>query len=242
MTRSFVRRLYRPRFSNFCLAALLVTLVSGETLRSSGEDEILVGHSATGKLKVEVGFDLLRIEASVFPGLPGYATGDMGFHSAPLDEPANDFFQLSPGADFRWMLLSKDPGMEVLNDHGSAYMTNGESFFVGQAPFDTHPLWNILNGLAGQIYSLTLKVRDLNGVYSESDPVLLEFTPDPPVLTITNSSPGQVTISWTPNTPGFLLQSAPGLTPAFWTNAPTGSTNPITLPASALVRFYRVRR
>jgi hypothetical protein len=58
-------------------------------------------------------------------------------------------------------------------------MAVGDNFFVGSAPFDTHPIWNLVNGTPGQSYSLTLKMRDLNGVYSDSAPFSLDFTAIP---------------------------------------------------------------
>jgi hypothetical protein len=215
-------------------------------LTSSGlpvlaEEEIHVGRNMSGQLKVEVGFSLLGLEASVFPGVSGYATGAAGIHSADFDEPGNDFFQLSPAADSRFVLLAKDAGMEVWNDTFTGFMAVGDNFFIGQAPFDTHPIWNIVNGTPGKSYSLTLKVRDLNGIYTESEPFTLSFTPTPPVLTISNASPGFVTISWTPDTRGFVLQSTSALLPAAWSNAPSGPTNPITLPTSETAQFYQVR-
>src|SRR5258706_16219723 len=128
------------------------------------EEEVLVGRSAAGKLRVEVGFSLLGLEASIFPGISGYATGEVGLHSTVLDEPTNDFFQLSPAADFRFVLLAKDAGMEVWNDHGSAFMGIGDIFYIGPAPFDTHRLCNIVSATPGKSTSLSLKVRDLNGI------------------------------------------------------------------------------
>lgn len=225
-----------------CLIAILCFVVDVSVCNAHEELAVIIGRSASGQLKMEPGFAVLPLEASVFPGMIGFATGESGFHSAAVDEPDEDMFMLSPAADTRFVLLARSPGMEVLNDHGSAFMTNGESFYMGPAAFDTHPLWNITNGIPGEIYSVTLKVIDVNGIYTESDPVPLFFTPDPPVLTLTNSSPGFVTLSWEPNTTGFRLQSSTNLAAAAWTNAPSGVTNPITLPASNLFRFYRVAK
>jgi hypothetical protein len=207
------------------------------------EDEMNVGHSAAGQLKVQVDFEQpLGLPVSVFPGSPGYATGEVGFHSAPSDDPANDFFQLSPAPDLRFILVAKDPEIEVWNDHGSAYMAVGESFFCGTAPFDTHPLWNLVSGRPGVSYSLTLKLHDVNGVYSDSDPIVLTFTPEPPLLAIKPAAPGFVTISWEPATPGLVLQFSPALLPAAWTNAPSGATNPVTFKISTPARFYRLNK
>src|SRR6516165_8353865 len=93
-----------------CLLVLACVALSVWLARAG--DEIVVGHGAAGQLKVEIGFEQpLGLPVSVFPGSPGYATGEAGFHSAAIDEPANDFFQLSPTADFRLILLAKDAGM-----------------------------------------------------------------------------------------------------------------------------------
>lgn len=61
-----------------------------------------------------------------------------------------------------------------------------------------------------------------------------------PTLAIVPAGTGQATISWTPNTPGFVLQETPGLAPASWANSPSGSTNPVTVPATVPAKFYRL--
>lgn len=61
-----------------------------------------------------------------------------------------------------------------------------------------------------------------------------------PTLSIVPASPGFATISWTPPTPGFGLQETWNLTPPNWTNAPSGATNPIVVPAILPTKFYRL--
>ena len=51
-----------------------------------------------------------------------------------------------------------------------------------------------------------------------------------------------VIISWTPGTPGFVLQGNGSLATVSWVDTPSGSTNPISVPASAAARFYRLRK
>ena len=63
-----------------------------------------------------------------------------------------------------------------------------------------------------------------------------------PFLTIVPAAPGQATISWTPATPGFVLQETPGLAPSNWVNSASGATNPITVPAVLPAKFYRLRQ
>jgi len=61
-----------------------------------------------------------------------------------------------------------------------------------------------------------------------------------PTLTIVPAAPGQATISWSPNTPGFVLQETLSLSPANWINSPSIATNPVTLPATLPNKFYRL--
>lgn len=63
-----------------------------------------------------------------------------------------------------------------------------------------------------------------------------------PVLTIMPSGPNHVTLSWTPDTPGFVLQESPDMNPTPWSDAPSGSTNPVTLPIELSRKFYRLFR
>ncbi len=180
--------------------------------------------------------------------MPGYATGEVGFHSTPDDDPAADFYQLSMAGDFRLILQAKDPGMEIWNDHGSAFMTNGESFYVGTAPFDTHPIWNIVSGTAGNAYSLTFIVRDLNGIYSDTAPFQLSFTPvAPAILRIQDNHNRTVTITFQ-GTRGldYVVQVASTIGPgAHWTTISTnnaGDTGTWSITESTFgraARFYR---
>lgn len=215
---------------------------------ADGEEEILVGRTAANNLKVRVGFDVLGLPISPFPGITGYATGEVGFHSTILDEPANDFFQPSSAADFRFILQSKDAGVEVWNDHGSGYMTNGETFYLGSPVFDNHPIWNIVSGTAGNTYSLTLFIRDVNGVYPDSSPFTLSFTPvAPAVLSIQNNADRTVTINFR-GTPGldYVVQAASSAGfGAQWSNLSTnnsGDAGSWSITESTIghaARFYR---
>ena len=83
-----------------------------------------------------------------------------------------------------------------------------------------------------------------NGQYSVTGgfwvlPTVIQ-TGGAPTLTIVPATPGNATISWTPNTPGWILQETWVLSPANWTNSPSGSTNPIVVPATTPKKFYRL--
>lgn len=83
-----------------------------------------------------------------------------------------------------------------------------------------------------------------NGQYSVTGgfwvlPVAVQ-TPGAPLLSIVASTPGQARVSWTPNTPGFILQETLSLSPTNWLDAPSGTTNPVVVPATLPTKFYRL--
>lgn len=61
-----------------------------------------------------------------------------------------------------------------------------------------------------------------------------------PALTVLPGGQGRVAISWLPTTSNFTLQHATALSPTNWQNAPSGSTNPATIPSGSDARFYRL--
>ena len=214
------------------------------------EQEILCGRSAAGELKVVSDFaQPVELPVSIFPGIPGYATGELAFHSTILDDSTNDFFQLSTAADFRLVLLAKNPGVEIWNDTGTGFMEINETFFIGPAPFDTHPIWNIVAGTPGSAYSLTLKLRDVNGVYPESAPLVLRFTPVQVRYPI-NLQPvdaGQATLLWPTNAVGWELQAATSLMTTNWTtvtNSPgiAGTSFTLNIATTERQQFYRLHQ
>ena len=64
--------------------------------------------------------------------------------------------------------------------------------------------------------------------------------PGAPALTVNPASAGQITISWAPNMPGWILQESPSLTSPAWTNAAIGSTNPATVPTTGGQKYFRL--
>jgi hypothetical protein len=105
----------------------------------------------------------------------------------------------------------------------------------------------------GGVYSITGTIGQAdasgpmtNGQYSVTGgfwvlPGVIQIS-GAPSLSILSVGPGQAKISWTPNTPGFLLQETFSLSPANWTNSPSGATNPITIPATLPAKFYRLNK
>ena len=115
--------------------------------------------------------------------------------------------------------------------------------------------WHTIDGgggtSTGGVYSLsgTIGQHDAGGpmtggAYSLTGgfwtlPTAVQVT-NAPTLTIVPATPGNATISWTPNTPGFVLQETPSLSPTNWVNSASGATNPIVVPAIVPTKFYRL--
>jgi hypothetical protein len=242
------------RLSRISAGLILIGLIISNPVVARAEEDILTGHSAAGQLKVDIEFiQPLGLPASVYPGISGYATGEMGLHSTILDDPTNDFFQLSPAGDFRFVLLAKDPGMEVWNDTGSGFMAVGESYYIGVAPFDTHPVWNIVTGTPGNSYSLTLKIYDTNGVYSDTAPFVLSFTPKvvpgpgPYEINIRQDDASHATLLWTTNAIGWTLESTSSLVAPAWnaiTNQPdvAGTNFSLSIVTGNAQGFFRLHQ
>jgi len=66
--------------------------------------------------------------------------------------------------------------------------------------------------------------------------------PGAPYLTIVPAGPSQVSISWTPDSPGWILQETPGFSPTNWVNSASGSSNPIAIPTTSGAMFYRLKK
>jgi len=115
--------------------------------------------------------------------------------------------------------------------------------------------WHTINGgggtSTGGVYSVSGTIGQpdagpamTNGHYSVTTgfwalPTAVQTT-NAPTLTIVPAASGHATISWTPTTPGFVLQETWVLSPANWTISPSGITNPIVVPALLPTKFYRL--
>ena len=105
---------------------------------------------------------------------------------------------------------------------GGVYSVSGT---IGQ-PDPGTPMTNGQYSIIGGFWALPIAVQTLGS----------------PTLKIVPGPPGQATVSWTPNTPGFVLQEALILSPANWINSLSGATNPVVVPATATRKFYRLSR
>jgi hypothetical protein len=184
--------MYFTRF--FSRAALVlvpaVVLIVIPTSTTAHEIVLLVGRSAAGQIKIDADLDHpVPLPVSVFPGISGYAEGEPAFHATILDDPANDFFQLDPAANFQFVITAQDPGIGIYTLTGLQPINTPAT--LGPSVFDYHPVWQIPAGPVGATYTLTIKVQDTTGMYTESAPLVVPFqaVPEPSTLALIALTP-----------------------------------------------------
>jgi hypothetical protein len=173
---------------------------------------------------------------------------------------ASEFFDNPPGefafTDAASSTLAVDAVNSVLNALGDVTGVGlgglaGSNFNLPFSSYQTGSIW-WLNGRMGNVNSggtnwsqFPDTVSDLLYIGDETTSwaVFTEIgvaSDVVPTLTITQSAPGEITLSWTPDTNGFVLQDSPDLAPENWTNTPNGSENPLTLPIDGGKYFFRL--
>ena len=117
-----------------------------------------------------------------------------------------------------WFKIAGGGGIST----GGVYSVSGT---IGQHDA-SGPLTNAQYSVTGGFWALPVAVQTVGA----------------PLLTIVPAAPGQATISWTPATPGFVLQETLSLAPSNWVNSASGALNPVTVPATVPSKFYRLRK
>jgi hypothetical protein len=105
---------------------------------------------------------------------------------------------------------------------GGVYTVSGT---IGQ-PDASGPMTGGQYSVTGGFWALPIAVQDEGA----------------PTLTIVPDAAGHAQVSWTPNTPGFVLRETLSLSPTNWIDSPSGSTNPVVVPATLPSKFYRLHK
>ena len=61
-----------------------------------------------------------------------------------------------------------------------------------------------------------------------------------PAIAIAHAGNGRETVSWSPGTPGYVLQESTNLQSGTWLNSASGTNNPVTITNTSTVKFFRV--
>ena len=126
--------------------------------------------------------------------------------------------QSGGGYALSWFTIDGGSGTST----GGVYSVSGT---IGQ-PDAGGPLTNGQYSVTGGFWALPIGVPMLGA----------------PTLQIVPAALGFATISWSPATPGFVLQMSDNLTAPSWSDAPSGAANPATVPATLPSKFYRLRK
>lgn len=108
------------------------------------------------------------------------------------------------------------------NSTGGVYSLSGT---IGQ-PDAGGPMTGGNYSLVGGFWALPFAVQSANT----------------PLLSIAPIGSAQARISWTPDTPGFVLQETTNLSTGPWINSPSGASNPVIVPATLPIKSYRLRK
>lgn len=169
----------RPAFalSVFAAATTLPAVAAAQV--PSIHPEIQVGCDASGKLVVKFfASKPFPLAASRFPWTEGYADAVPGIATIYESVPDQGWFTADPASRLVMVLEGADDGITCWNDRGTGTMRAGETFHLGNPPFDSHPVWTIAKGAARKPYVLRMRVRDLAGRHAESDVFAPAFVPD----------------------------------------------------------------
>ncbi|MCB9850422.1 MAG: PEP-CTERM sorting domain-containing protein [Phycisphaerales bacterium] len=133
----------RFAYMTMLLAALMpvsAALAGGE--EEHEHDDITVGHSGAGQLKVEFDFSGASELTPVSGLLNGWAGDEPGFAHLEADEPGEDFFTLATGANILFEVVSIDDAL-VGNPLTDAIDTAGDQLLLGDEELHKHIDWLI---------------------------------------------------------------------------------------------------
>lgn len=110
------------------------------------------------------------------------------------------------------------------------------------------PRVTVTHQSSGGGYELTSSITPASGATSSAAYTLLagfrndagEAVPIPTLSVSINAASRRISISWTPDTSGFVLQESLDLTAAQWVNSPIFSSNPVSLPIADTRKFFRL--
>jgi hypothetical protein len=171
------------------------------------------------------------------------SSGNSLVGSAPDDSVADDSLIAFP--DGNYMVVSAIWRNGAIAGAGAVTFGDGTRGVSGAINSTNSVLGTVADAFDtfSQFYGYDVARSRLAVARSKQNIVTL-FTSDSapvpgPTLAIVRAG-NQTTISWAPNTPGFVLQERLNLSSVTWSNSPSSTTNPITVPATLPTKFYRL--
>jgi hypothetical protein len=204
----------------------------GHSLTAVGNDRVLIGapedstgaHQSGAAYLFSTNGALLKAFSSPDPAyrdLFGYSVAALGKDQVVIGAIQRTASGVVAGAAYRFSTNGT-----LLTTFTKPTPANFESFGMSVAAHDTDVV--LIGAQSG------------NGLVQASGTAHL-FALLPPTLALNRGTQYvSSTISWSPDTPGFVLQETGALSPANWTNSPSGSANPAITPTTEPARFFRL--
>ena len=225
-------------FTNFNLGLPLITDSSawGDYNNDGRLDLLLTGQDPNTSQYVLYIWPNLEPNTNTPPTAPTALASSISNGQVQLNwSPATDAQTPSAGLSYNLRVGTTPGGVDVVSPEAE---TNGFRLLPasGNAQMRTNAF--LENLVPGTAYYWSVQAVDaaLAGGPFASE---ASFVMPGPTLRIVTSNANAV-ISWQPSYAGVVLQESPSLSPATWTNLPSGATNPAAVPATNETMFYRL--
>lgn len=181
------------RFQCIGLGSLICGLGLTAAPAWADHEDITIGRSNTGQLKILFEFD----EVQVLPGsplaqLPGWAKNHPAIVSAEEDNPRENFFMLDEHAEIVLEVLAFDPAFKGWTEGlDGTFHKPADVLPLGAPEFHYHAWWHIDSSDPNfdpnqSLWHATFRVLDRSGLYTLSDAYTVTFSnvPEPGALTL----------------------------------------------------------
>ena len=160
-------------------SALVVATTAALAAQASAHNPINIARTAGGQLTHHIHAQQPEpLNPSVFPEYPGWADFDVAIEALDKDHEDDGLFTLDSAANIDLRVVAADQGVRVAFALAE-FIEPGTSFNLGHSYFHFHPAWNIFEGEIGHIYEITFQLHDRTGMYADSEPFNVSFTPIP---------------------------------------------------------------
>ena len=161
---------------------------------------------------------------------------------------ASGYWKIKPDGTGRTNLWSNLSGAThvlyngAANDAAACFSPDGQWVVAAFNLNGTNGIYALAADGSGTVKTLLTTGNAVDQTYNFIGGILptMQDSGTPPVLTIAATSPSQAVISWTPATPGFVLEESDSLAPAIWRNSASGAQNPVTVSTGSTTKFYRL--
>jgi hypothetical protein len=157
--------------------AIATAALTGAAVAHPHHYEMLIGRNSSGQLLMYTHSQMpFKLNRSIFPGFDGWADAGVEFSSLDFEYPALDIYDITPTAHIQAFLVSEDPGIHVHN--GLPVLPVGQYLDLGVPYIHFGPVWNIYDGVPGQVFHMQFYFHDATGQFADSEVFTVLLTPE----------------------------------------------------------------